>query len=90
MKIGVICLVRGGEILRNHGPWGGKGPCLSVRDVRAPWPEPVGGSVSESDILRVLGPEDRPWMEERVKNARARKLDDHADNVEAAIRELNP
>lgn len=89
LTVGKVYLLRGGNLLRYQGPWGGKGPCLAFRCPQEGVSDPpVGYSASEGEVLREVTQADRGWLETRRDQARARNLHEAADDAEFVLREL--
>lgn len=89
LTIGKVYLLKGGNVRRYQGPWGGKGPCLAFRCVQEGVSEPpVGYSASEEEVLREITGADRDWLTSRRDQARARNLHEDADDMEFVLAEL--
>lgn len=89
MKIGSVYRLRGGLVLRYHGPWGGKGPCLAFQSVSEEVSDPpVGYSAAVEAVLGEVTAADLPWIRERSKQAAARGLVGEVENMNTLIKEF--
>lgn len=81
---GQIYLLRGGVVLRLVVV----GPTLGFRGVRESGDARVW--ISPSDVIRKFTVEDRLWVESRRDQARSRKLEEEALDMDFVLGELRP
>jgi hypothetical protein len=80
---GQVYLLRGGHVLRLVTI----GPTLGFRGVRESGDARVW--MNPSDVIRKFTVEDRLWLESRRDQARSRKLEEDAQDMDFVLRELH-
>ena len=67
-------MLRGGHLLRYHGLWGGRGPCLAFGSPLSTFQEGAGGSFDFKDVLYELTAEHQDLLQKRYDSAMSRDL----------------
>jgi len=92
LKVGKIYMLRGGHILRYHGPWGGRGPCLAFQtpkeELAGNLDHIVGYSASESEVLYQFEKKNIPSLLGRIEDLKARAMFFAAEEIENVVKEL--
>lgn len=99
MKRGKVYLLKGGHVLRCHGPWGSteadgfrstrERPNLAFSaPSRALDDIATGYSAAPDEVIKELDASDLEWLPMRLLELEARGLDDEAEEIRLVIREL--
>jgi hypothetical protein len=93
MQVGKIYMLKGGHILRYHGLYSGRGPCLAFQAPGVALPvtpeEAVGYSADISEVLyKMMGKEMIAPLKRNVEELKARALVESAREIELVIEEL--
>ncbi len=89
LKVGTLYMLRGGHILRYHGLYANKGPCLSFYGPEAPLDGLCAGySGSADQVLREITSADLDGLENRRQQLIARNLHTDAATTAFVIAEI--